>query len=87
MKMKMKYIIITSRGVEIPILFNFLISHDTFLDCFLKSSICSAGFFELYSDQDDHDKTLVNTYGKSISLQITSRKEDTLIIQKFLNGN
>ena len=82
-----KYIIVSEMGHEVPILFSSPIEHSAFLKCFHKDFIKAAGFFEVYSDQDDHDYHFVNTFGNSTSLDLTSREEDTKIIEKFINRN
>ncbi len=81
-----KYIIVEVMRHKVPILFYPLIEHSAFLKCFHKDFIKSAGFFEVYSDQDDHDYHFVNTFRNSTSLDLTSRVEDTKLIEKFING-
>ncbi len=83
---KGKYIIVLERGNKVAILFSSLIGHDTFLKCYCKANIVSAGFFEVYSDQDNHDYHCIEPFGKSTMLKIESHpEEDKKIIERFLN--
>ena len=73
-----KYIIVKEMGHNVPILFSHLISHDTFLQCYAKVNIKSAGFFRVEKD----DTT--TTFGKSLSLNLSSNSEDAILIEKLL---
>ena len=79
----MKYIIVMERGHEVPILFDNLISHDLFLNCYAIKNICSAGFCEYYLAVNNNIK--INTWGLSTSLLLQSRKVDDHIIENSLN--
>ena len=70
-----KYIIFKSNGLEIPVIFPPLLNHNEIKYGFFEP--ISAGFccFNLL------DKT-VNVWGKSISLNLNSRKEDAEILIK-----
>jgi len=74
-----KYIIVLEREHLTPILFGNLISHDTFLQCYTKSNILSAGFFR--TDGDD-----IITFGESTILDKTANDGDGSIIKKIIQG-
>ena len=84
-----KYIIIDLDGSGFrgtPILFHNMISHDTFLSIYKKDRIMSAGFFMVGaepSEKDDKDIS-VSVWGKSVTLGIKSREEDSELIEKLL---
>ena len=83
-----KYIIVSELGHKVAILFNPLIPHDRFLNCYSKDNIHSAGFFQtiLMPLHDTHVITIY-TFGKSISLKnISSNKGDNLLIEKILKN-
>lgn len=82
-----KYIIIETRGIEVAIMFDNLLAHSDFLQSFYKDNIISAGFFSVMSeptDKDDKDIS-VGCWGKSVTLNIKSRKEiDEPILKRAL---
>jgi len=53
---------------------------------FVDKLIISAGFFETYPNQDNHDEIYVSVYGHSISLDKQHRKEDAQLIKELLKG-
>jgi len=80
-----KYIILNLAGHEYPVLFSYLLPHDIF--GFSIDRIISAGFFEAYGCEEiDSGEIFCHTFGESVSLSISSRKEeDSRIIKKFLS--
>jgi len=74
-----KYIIVLERGHLTPILFGSLISHGTFLQCYPKANITSAGFFR--TDGDD-----ITTFGESTKLDLSPNDGDNMLIKKILQG-
>jgi len=78
-----KYIIVLERGHLIPILFDSLIPHDTFLRCFPKANILSAGFFR--TDRIKGEEII--TFGKSINLDLSPNNGDNILIKKLLQGH
>ena len=85
--MSRKYIIVETLGHPVPILFSPLIDHSTFLEYYHKDLIVSAGFFDMYSGQDNHDYHYVGTHGGSTTLKIKCHPGDKKIIEEFLNRN
>lgn len=79
---KGKYIIVLENGHKVPILFHTLITHDTFLKCYSKANIKSAGFFEVFKPLPD--TIVVDTFGASQSLEISSDSEDCTLLSNFL---
>ena len=83
-----KNIIIKSRGCEVAIVFDSLISHcDIGTTGDSRGKAISAGFFcvGLIREKDIEDKEFyVSTFGKSDSLGIESRKEDARLIKRVL---
>ena len=85
-----KYVVIKKDGFEQAIVFSHLMCHSTF------SKLCcvSAGtvqiFVSINDDQDDDDclrcdaELMVNAYGKSTTLDLESRPEDSAIIRKSI---
>lgn len=80
-----KYIIVKKLGHPVCILFSSLITHDEFLQCFVKENIISAGFFAAFPDKENNDKCNVSVWGRSTSLGIKRRPEDVAIIERFIN--
>lgn len=79
MNVGMKYIIIDDGLVDTPILFPQWVKHDKML--FDRSvKLLSAGFVQIVG-------STVEAYGESVSLKVSSRKEDSEIIQRALNWN
>ncbi len=78
--MKSKYIIIETWVCPLPYVFSDLVSHDDFAHRIGGKPI-SAGFCYITEDGQ------YQTYGKSISLNLESRPEDTNILNKFLVGD
>lgn len=72
-----KYITVLERGIIVAIVFDSLIEHSTFLKCYHKDNVVSAGFFRM----DDED---IITYGKSTSLDKSPNDEDGKIIKILL---
>jgi hypothetical protein len=82
-----KYIIKEVRGVEVAILFDPLISHcDLGTKGDSRGETLSAGFFGVMSmpTREDPNDVDVSTWGKSITLNITSRDGDDDIIKKVV---
>lgn len=85
-----KYIIVVVRGHRVAILFNVLIEHDLFLDCFDKHLIISAGFFKVEITSKVVEKVLVTqdlvveTFGISTTLNLRSKDSDAILIKKVL---
>ena len=79
-----KYIIVIERGHEVAILFDSLVEHAKFLNCYIKTHIKAAGFFQVRRNKDTGGIE-ISCYGKSDSLDISSRPDvDYLIIEKML---
>ena len=78
-----KYIIVETRGVEVPIVFSSLLDH--FIigrgHKVISAGFCAVGAKPTEKDAENID---VSVFGKSVTLKIDSRKEDALIIQKVL---
>lgn len=71
-----KYIIFERDGLEFPVLFpNHWVNHKEIVDKLGKP--ISAGFFSIYSE------TEIYVSGKSVSMNLNSRPEDSQIIQQF----
>jgi len=80
-----KYIIVLERGHEVTILFDSLISHDSFRRLY-ANDIISAGFFSVFSGVID-DQIKVAVWGRSISLDLGVREHiDNEIIRKFITN-
>jgi len=75
----MKYVIIEKGTDEIPIIFPNFIQHDFFSD----RKIISAGYVDIYPD--DNGFLIYHAYGKSISLGLQARKEDSELIERSMN--
>lgn len=75
----MKYVIVRDHGIELPIIFDEIINHNTFADL----NPISAGFVTL--EKDLEGKTVAIAGGKSISLNKKSRPEDSAIITLSLD--
>jgi hypothetical protein len=75
----MKYVIIEKSGMEVPIMFPDMIQHDSFVDINSGEKIISAGKFEIAYDRKNL-KYIFSTWGKSVSLGISSHPEDADII-------
>lgn len=74
----MKYIMYDRGGIETPILFPQFIEHDNMAIMIVpKGKLISAGFVKLLDGK-------AHVSGKSISLGLLSREEDSEIIQDFL---
>lgn len=75
----MKYVIVSSMGLEVPILFDSLLAHNT-----VCRKAISAGFVDIFPIADG--MVLVNAYGESISLHTESRGEtDAKLICRMLS--
>ena len=83
-----KYIIKVVNGHEVAILFDSLISHDCIGTCRGdKGETVSAGFFSVMAKASEHDPDdiSVGCWGKSVTLNMESRKEqDEPLIKKVL---
>ena len=79
-----KYIIIDINGSDVPILFPSFIEHITMRNKFSNCDIISAGMFSVGVDKDN--EISVSAYGKSVSLNVESRKEDVRIIKRIITG-
>lgn len=83
----MKYLIIKKRGLELPVIFSEIESHDEVakkLNVFSDTELVSAGFcrFEMDENGDGTAALSVRCWGKSVSLGIQSRPEDDYLIYK-----
>lgn len=77
----MKYVIVVDCGVEVPIIFNDIIDHDSVVG---NRKAISAG---KVSFPHGKEKTLVSCWGRSTTLNLRSRFEiDEEIIQKTLDN-
>jgi len=85
----MKYIVFEQSGLETALLFDPLIEHDQFKEL----NPISAGFFITHeqnvADQYSWDGPSfipkISVYGKSTSLELESRPEDAIIIERCLS--
>lgn len=75
----MKYIIIRDSGIELPVIFDEIIKHDSFAEL----NPISAGFVTF--EKDLLGNTVAVASGKSISLKKNSRPEDSQIITDSLS--
>jgi len=73
----MKYIIVEKMGIQVPILFSDIVSHNSV--AVSLPSVISAGFFCV-----DFVTEKVTVWGKSTSLDKESRKQDAEIIKSEL---
>ena len=73
--MKSKYVIIKQGGVEIPLVFSKIVTHE---DVATKDDVISAGFCEL----DGAGKWIVG--GRSFSLNLMARPQDAQILNEYL---
>lgn len=81
----MKYIIVEERGLELPIVFNEIMSHTQVAG--LKR-VVSAGFCSFSPATNDNGEGFVkvNCWGHSLTLDVKSRgKDDAEIIQKTID--
>jgi len=76
-----KYIIVKESTFKTAILFEGVLSHDDFLKVYDKDDIVSAGFFQVYIKDGE---LCVSTYGKSTTLELESKKEDSRLIERIL---
>ena len=76
MSIRKKYIIVKEDILELPILFDQYLIHNTIAGKYYN--IVSGGFFEITKDND------IIVYGKSTSLNVDSRPIDANIIKQFL---
>lgn len=75
----MKYVIISSMGCEVPVLFDPCITHST-----ICRKAISAGFVDIVPIAN---AVLVNAYGESVSLRVESRGEtDAELICRMLSN-
>ena len=72
----MKYVIVEQMGLEVPVVFSELMRHD--LMAKLGKPV-SAGFCAVDSDG-------FSCWGKSITLKLESRTEDSNLLNEFLLG-
>lgn len=75
----MKYIIIRDSGIELPVIFDEIIKHDSLAEL----NPISAGFVTF--EKDLLGNTVAIASGKSISLNKNSRPEDSQIITDSLS--
>lgn len=73
--MKAKYLIILSRGLELPVVFNPIIDHSQMAG---NATVVSAGFCS------KGDNGQFSTWGGSVSLKMQSREGDADILNKRL---
>jgi hypothetical protein len=77
----MKYIVIDSGGLELPILFPDVIKHK---DIPVKNAI-SAGTVQIWTSEDGTIN--VSCFGESVSLKVKSRaSEDSNLIKQMITG-
>ena len=76
----LKYLIVDNRGVELPIVFNSILSH---ADVAGTLRVVSAGFCRLHNDLN---KTC-STWGESFTLKVKSRDIDSEILTRNFNQN
>ena len=74
--MKMKYVIFSMNGIEVPVIFTGLTAHSYMTEKLSDWKPVSAGFVSLTEDG-------LIAYGDSVTLGISSREEDTQIINRF----
>ena len=79
--MPMKYVVMDIGGAEVPMLFPENVQHSDFA-CWIKQSVpaskpVSAGFVRQGADG-------LVAYGKSLSLNISSRESDTALVKQCL---
>jgi len=81
----MKYIIIDNGMFETPIIFDEATDHSEMVSGAMgfKQNVVSAGFVQLTGFVKNGPAT-VNCYGRSTSLKIGSRLEDTKLINRML---
>ena len=82
-----KYIIIKTRGHEVAIIFDLLISHcDIGTKGESRGEVISAGFFAVgaKASENDPDDISVSVFGKSTTLEKSVRKEDERLIKRVL---
>lgn len=74
--MKAKYVIIQEMGLELPIVFNPIIDHSAVCQ---NKKVISAGYVSFDYDTGNH-----KVYGRSVTLNVSSRLEDAEIIRNDL---
>ena len=79
-----KYIIVSVRNCELAIMFNSIISHSIIAESF--SNVISAGFFAVGADctKNDDGDISVSCFGKSSTLKLESRQDDSIMLKKVL---
>ncbi len=77
-----KYVVVEEGGLLVPILFSHLVPHSKFRHW----NPVSAGFVSIdpVSSGDGQTTTVVSVFGKSDSLDITSKPEDAGLIRKMI---
>ncbi len=84
--LNMKYIIVEKDSIECAVIFSPLLQHEDFLNGFSK--IVSAGMVNQVSERDGSLKIPAGpyyTFGKSVSLQMSSRQWDRHVLTESLN--
>jgi hypothetical protein len=76
-----KYIIVNNMGIECPIVFSPLLKHS---DILVEGKTVSAGFC---FQKKGLGELSYETYGKSVSLNLSSRPEDAEILNKLIEYN
>jgi hypothetical protein len=76
--MEAKYLIVESRGLELPIVFNSIIDHSQIASAFAREHILSAG------KCSSGDSNQWQCYGKSVTLNLESRQCDARILNTKL---
>lgn len=72
-----KYVVLDYQGFDTIFMFPGFIGHSDFVGSFINPVVISAGFIEFYDNN-------VTTYGKSVSLGIGSRPEDSKLAKRAL---
>ena len=85
-----KYIIVEKNGIEVPIIFGDLLSHISVARG-IDEEVISAGMFDMVVVSkneslpfEDDTIIIINTFGKSVTLNKVSRKKDAKLIKKML---
>ena len=74
-----KYIMVELNGLETPIIFPAYIQHH---EMAMNKTVVSAGFVSIGMI---NDKVEVEAYGKSVSLRVQARPEDSEILKRTFN--
>lgn len=75
-----KYVVVEYDTEEVAILLPFYVSHDSI---FPREKVVSAGFYKVSYTEEGIN---VEAFGKSTSLNKTSREEDSFLIKQTIMG-